>query len=77
MLLMVGQPTKTANLHVDGTLRVDALSGNAPSTSGYQEPSETIIGSSGSATGMLGDPGAWLDINVDGSSYYIPLYAAG
>ena len=70
-------PTKTDNLHVDGTLRVDALSGNAPSTDGYQEPSETIIGGSGSASGMLGDPGAWLDINVDGSSYYIPLYSAG
>ena len=70
-------PTKTANLHVDGTLRVDALSGNAPSTDGYQEPSETIIGGSGSASGMLGDPGAWLDINVDGDNYYIPLYSAG
>jgi len=70
-------PTKTANLHVDGTLRVDALSGNAPSTDGYQEPSETIIGGAGSASGMLGDPGAWLDINVDGDNYYIPLYSAG
>ena len=72
------RPTKTSNLHVNGTLRVDALSGNAPAETGYGEPSAIIVGSSGgSADAILGNPGAWLDINVGGDDYYIPLYTAG
>ena len=69
--------TKTGNLHVDGTLRVDALSGNAPSTQGYSEPGSVFTGSNGDVNTLLADPGAWLDINVDGTDYYIPLYSAG
>lgn len=67
----MGTASPLAKVHIDGTVRIDNQIGAAPNTS----VGVAIANYYGTAaTNFLGDPNAWLDIDLDGNIYKIPVY---
>ena len=68
---VIGSANVSSSLTVTGSVRVTGSATVPPGTIGYALPGN-VYGSN-SAT-ILGDPSAWLSIQVDGATYKIPLY---
>jgi hypothetical protein len=66
--------TPTHKLHVNGTLRVDNA-GSAPANTEPFDPGGVSGYYGKNQSYLLGDPNAWLAINVAGTPYVIPLYS--
>jgi hypothetical protein len=67
-----------ARLHVNGDVRIDDA-GSAPggaNTPAGERMIDKLITNTGNDTDALGVPDAWLNINVSGTAYVIPLYTA-
>jgi hypothetical protein len=66
----------SASLMVTGSIYISGsgipTGGTYPATSGYVIPG-AVYGPNGSK--ILGEPDSWLQIVVDGGTYYLPLYA--
>jgi hypothetical protein len=66
-----GSANVSSSLTVTGSVRVTGSATVPPGTTGYALPAN-VYGSSPST--ILGDPSAWLSIQVDGATYKLPLY---
>ena len=63
--------TSTGSFTVTGSLGITGSITTPPGTIGYALPGN-VYGAS--AATILGDPSAWLSIQVDGATYKLPLY---
>jgi hypothetical protein len=70
----IGTTNPTHLLHVNGTLRVDNA-GSAPANTEPFDPGGVSGYYGKNQSYLLGDPNAWLAINVAGTPYVIPLYS--
>jgi hypothetical protein len=66
-----GSVNVSSSLTVTGSVRITGSTTTAPGTVGYALPGN-VYGAS--AATILGDPSAWLSIQVDGATYKLPLY---
>jgi hypothetical protein len=69
-----------ANLHLNGSLRVDAPSYFANIAAGLRaDPGNGILGNDPAGLGqdqdILGTPDTWLAVNINGTDYAIPAFA--
>lgn len=66
-----GSINLSSSLTITGSVRITGSTTTPPGTIGYALPGN-VYGAS--AAIILGDPSAWLSIQVDGATYKIPLY---
>ena len=68
---VIGSANVSSSLTVTGSILVTGSATVPPGTTGYALPGN-VYGASPAT--ILGDPSAWLQIQVDGATYKLPLY---
>lgn len=61
----------SAGLHIDTSIRVDNQTGTPP---GGTQPGTPLNYYGVDGATYLSDPNNWLKIDIDGNTYYIPVY---